>query len=136
MQAQREEEQEGAPTFRVVMDLQTVGINVSDIKKLQEAGLMTIGQVLQKSSRDLVNIKGLTEAKIEKIKEAARKLDVRGGRFKTGNEVKDRRKSIIKVSTGSSALNKILGGGIETGSITELFGEFRTGTHASRLISW
>jgi meiotic recombination protein DMC1 len=52
-----------------VTDLQAHGINVSDIKKLQDAGIVTIGGVLQKSMRDLVNIKGLTEAKIEKIKE-------------------------------------------------------------------
>lgn len=31
------------------------------------------------------------------------------------------------MTTGSSALDKILGGGVETASITELFGEFRTG---------
>ena len=31
------------------------------------------------------------------------------------------------VSTGSKELDKLLQGGIETGSITELFGEFRTG---------
>lgn len=45
-------------TYRIVEDLQSVGINVSDIKKLQEAGYCTIGQVLQSSSRDLVSIKG------------------------------------------------------------------------------
>ena len=48
-------------TFRVVDDLQTVGINVSDIKKLQEAGLSTIGQVLQSCSRTLLSIKGFSE---------------------------------------------------------------------------
>lgn len=114
-------------TFRSINDLQSLGINVSDIKKLQDSGLVTIGAVLQKSTRDLLNIKGLTEAKIEKIREVAKKLDCRGNAFKTGNEVKEKRQAIIKVSTGSDALNKILGGGIETGSITELFGEFRTG---------
>ena len=31
------------------------------------------------------------------------------------------------ISTGSQELDKLLGGGIETGSITEIFGEFRTG---------
>lgn len=31
------------------------------------------------------------------------------------------------LSTGSRKLNDLLGGGIETGSITEMFGEFRTG---------
>ena len=34
---------------------------------------------------------------------------------------------IIQVTTGSKELDKLLQGGIETGSITELFGEFRTG---------
>lgn len=95
---------------------------VSDIKKLQEAGLTTIGSVLQSSNRDLVAIKGLTEAKIEKIREAARKLDCRGGMFKTGLEMKEKRRNIIKITTGSGALDNILGGGIETASITEAFG--------------
>lgn len=31
------------------------------------------------------------------------------------------------MSTGSKGLDTLLGGGIEAGSITELFGEFRTG---------
>ncbi len=53
-------------------------IKVSDIKKLQEAGLSTIGSVLQTCSRDLLAIKGISEAKIEKIREAAKKLDCRG----------------------------------------------------------
>ena len=39
----------------------------------------------------------------------------------------EKRKAIINLTTGSVQLDKILGGGVETGSITELFGEFRTG---------
>ena len=88
---------------------------------------MTIGSVLQCSSRDLLSIKGLTDARVEKIREAARKLDCRGGTFKTGIEVRERRKNVIHITTGSTALDKILGGGVESSSITELFGEFRTG---------
>ncbi|MFN9952430.1 MAG: DNA repair and recombination protein RadA, partial [bacterium] len=34
---------------------------------------------------------------------------------------------MVTLSTGSVELDKLLGGGIETGSITEVFGEFRTG---------
>ena len=50
--------------FPTVILLQDMKITVicfllSDIKKLQHAGLQTIGAVLQKSSRDLVNIKGI-----------------------------------------------------------------------------
>lgn len=33
----------------------------------------------------------------------------------------------MQLTTGSKELDKLLGGGIETGSITEIFGEFRTG---------
>lgn len=36
-------------------------------------------------------------------------------------------KDLITISTGSSDLDTLLGGGIETGAITEIFGEFRTG---------
>lgn len=100
---------------------------MADIKKLQEAGITTIGSVLQLNTRDLAAIKGLSEAKIEKIREAARKLDCRGNIFKTGLEMKEKRKSVYSITTGAKALDAILGGGIETGSITEAFGEFRTG---------
>lgn len=36
-------------------------------------------------------------------------------------------KSRIRITTGSKELDAILGGGLETGSVTEIFGEFRTG---------
>ena len=48
--------------------------------------------------------------------------------FTTATEYHLRRSEIIYLTTGSSELDKLLGGqGLETGSITELFGEFRTG---------
>ena len=34
---------------------------------------------------------------------------------------------MLKITTGSSELDSLLGGGIDTMSITEIFGEFRTG---------
>ena len=37
------------------------------------------------------------------------------------------RQRVIRITTGSSDLDTLLGGGIETMSITEIFGEFRTG---------
>jgi RecA/RadA recombinase len=37
------------------------------------------------------------------------------------------REQVIKITTGSKNMDAILGGGIETGSITEFYGEFRTG---------
>ena len=75
--------------------------------------------VLQTCTRDLIAINGLSDAKVEKIREAARKLDCRGSRFKSGLEMKAKRRQIVHITTGSQALDTILGGGIETASITE-----------------
>lgn len=47
--------------------------------------------------------------------------------FTTAAEFHNRRKDVVTISTGSNNLDSLLGGGMETGSITELYGEFRTG---------
>lgn len=47
--------------------------------------------------------------------------------FTSASEIHQKRSEIIQIETGSRELNRLLGGGIETGSITEIFGEFRTG---------
>ena len=47
--------------------------------------------------------------------------------FTTATEMHQRRSELISITTGSKQLDTLLAGGIETGSITEIFGEFRTG---------
>lgn len=47
--------------------------------------------------------------------------------FQTGTEVQQCRQNVLKISTGSKNLDELLGGGLESMSITEVFGEFRTG---------
>jgi RecA/RadA recombinase len=47
--------------------------------------------------------------------------------FTTATEFHQKRSELILLTTGSKELDRLLGGGIETGSITEIFGEFRTG---------
>lgn len=42
--------------------------------------------------------------------------------FTTATEIHSRRSELVHISTGSTGLDTILGGGIETGAITELFG--------------
>ena len=68
----------------------------------------------------LAQVKGLSEAKVDKIREAA--LKISGAGFITGTEARVRRNNVVHISSGSSALDAILGGGIESGSITEAFG--------------
>lgn len=47
--------------------------------------------------------------------------------FTTATEMHQRRSELISITTGSKQLDTLLAGGVETGSITEIFGEFRTG---------
>jgi DNA repair protein RAD51 len=47
--------------------------------------------------------------------------------FTTATEIHQRRSEIVYLTSGSAELDRLLGGGFETGAITELFGEFRTG---------
>lgn len=43
--------------------------------------------------------------------------------FTTATEIHSRRAELVHITTGATGLDTILGGGIETGAITELFGE-------------
>ncbi|KAI8138699.1 Rad51-domain-containing protein [Fennellomyces sp. T-0311] len=107
------------------LEASTRGIPPGDIKKLKEAGYHTVESVTYTPKKALVAIKGLSEAKIEKIIKESSSIVNLG--FTTAMEVHQRRSELIRITTGSRELDKILGGGVETGSITELFGEFRTG---------
>lgn len=106
-------------------ELQNYGINASDIQKLKGSGIYTVNTVQSTTRRNLVKIKGLSEVKVEKIKEAANKL-VKVG-FVPATVQMDLRQKVISISTGSEQLDSVLGGGIMTMSITEVFGEFRCG---------
>jgi len=75
--------------------------------------------------RELQAIKGISDNSANKIKEAAQKFVQMG--FVSATDECRRRADMIQITTGSKELDKLLGGGIETGSITEIFGEFRTG---------
>ncbi|KAJ1523534.1 hypothetical protein ONE63_001383 [Megalurothrips usitatus] len=101
------------------------GIGAADLKKLQEAGYNTIEAIAFAPKKDLIAIKGISEQKADKLIAESSKLVPMG--FTTATEFHQKRSEIIQLTTGSAELDRLLGGGIETGSITELFGEFRTG---------
>ncbi|KAJ1916764.1 recombinase rad51 [Mycoemilia scoparia] len=120
-----EEEEEGLTGPIPIQRLEEVGISANDVKKLLEAGYYTIEAVAYTPRKQLLTIKGFAEAKVDKIINEATKLVPMG--FTTASEYHQRRAELVTISTGSKELDKLLGGGIETGSITEIFGEFRTG---------
>ena len=92
---------------------------------MKSAGLHTVESVAFTPKKQLLAIKGFSEIKVDKILIEASKLVPMG--FVPATEIHRQRGDLIMITTGSKNLDELLGGGIETGAITELFGEFRTG---------
>ena len=127
-------EEEDESFFQDINLLQDHGINAADLKKLKQAGICTVKGVQMTTRKSLSNIKGISDAKVDKIKEAASKMIAPG--FITALSFSGKRKQVFKISTGSEDFDKLLGGGVESMSITEVFGEFRTGkTQLSHTLS-
>jgi DNA repair protein RadA len=105
-------------------DLPGVGPATAD--KLREAGFNTIEAVAVASPGELMACAEIGESTAAKIIASARAAADIGG-FETGDQILERRKNVGKISTGSKNLNDLLGGGMETQSIVELYGEFGSG---------
>uniref|UniRef100_A0A7S4Q7W6 Meiotic recombination protein DMC1 n=1 Tax=Alexandrium monilatum TaxID=311494 RepID=A0A7S4Q7W6_9DINO len=125
VEAEEEVFQEEELPYNLVEKLQDAGINAADLKKLKDAGFNTSQSIVFAMRKDLLSIKGLSDQKVDKIIEAARKTTDAG--FVTCTQLVNRQKSRFALSTGASKLDQMLGGGVESCSITELFGEFRCG---------
>ncbi|GKV19676.1 hypothetical protein SLEP1_g29902 [Rubroshorea leprosula] len=122
---EREDINDEEDLFEAIDKLISSGINAGDVRKLQDAGIYTCNGLMMHTKKHLTGIKGLSEAKVDKICEAAEKIVNFG--YITGSDALLKRKSVIRITTGSLALDELLGGGIETSAITEAFGEFRSG---------
>ena len=106
-----------------VSDLPGVGEKIGE--KLKSAGyidLMSIAAASPKELGETANVGEMTATKI--INTAREELDIG---FETGEDVYERRQQIKKISTGSKNLDELLGGGIETQSVTEFHGAFGSG---------
>eukprot|EP00931_Biecheleriopsis_adriatica_P107397 TRINITY_DN81742_c0_g1_i1.p1 TRINITY_DN81742_c0_g1~~TRINITY_DN81742_c0_g1_i1.p1 ORF type:complete len:351 (-),score=116.71 TRINITY_DN81742_c0_g1_i1:80-1132(-) len=123
--AQEEVLEDDELPYSLIDTLQDKGINAADLKKLKDAGYNTNQSVVYAMRKDLLSIKGLSDQKVDKIIEAARSGSKVG--FVTATELVARQKNCFKLSCGASKLDQMLGGGMESCSITELFGEFRCG---------
>ncbi|WP_173400855.1 DNA repair and recombination protein RadA [Methanocaldococcus bathoardescens] len=104
---------------------QLPGVGPSTAEKLKEAGYTDFMKIATATIGELTEIDGISEKAAAKIIEAARELCNLG--FKSGSEVLSQRKNIWKLSTGSKNLDEILGGGLESQSITEFAGMFGSG---------
>jgi len=106
-----------------VTDLPGVGAATAD--KLAIVGYTDLLSIAVASAGELVEIAGVSEAVARKMIQAARDSMEMG--FESGDVLLKRRENIQKITTGTIELDKLLGGGFETGAITEAFGEFGSG---------
>ena len=115
----------GEQAWQPVESLEGGGVSTADLKKLKERGFHTVESIAYATKKELTEIKGISDQKVEKLHLAAHKV-VRMG-FSTATELHLQRQEICTLPTGCKELDELLKGGIETGSITEIYGEFRTG---------
>nr|CCN27368.1 recombinase [Milnesium tardigradum] len=100
-------------------------LSAADIRHLEEFGFYTVEAIAFAPKKAIMAIKGIGEAKVERIITEGSKMVPMG--FVTATEYHAKRSELVQITTGSKDLDRLLQGGIETGSITEVFGEFRTG---------
>jgi DNA repair protein RadA len=101
------------------------GIGPSSAEKLLSGGYDSLEAIAVASPMELVAVAGLGEGTAIKAIKAARDSLEMG--FESADLILERRKTINKLSTGSNNLDELLGGGIESQSITEVYGKFASG---------
>ncbi|MBT0160614.1 DNA repair and recombination protein RadA [Candidatus Bathyarchaeota archaeon A05DMB-2] len=121
----QEQEKECAPAkkkYEFIEDLP--GVGPATAQKLRDLGFHTVESLAMATARELEPI-GVGEKKGFAIIEAARSAI--GVNFIRADELLKMRQNVLRLTTGSKALDKILDGGLETQTITEFYGEYGSG---------
>ncbi|MFP4117614.1 MAG: DNA repair and recombination protein RadA [Candidatus Woesearchaeota archaeon] len=101
------------------------GVGAATAEKLMLSGFDTVMAVAISTPGELVSASGVSEVAARKMINSAREMMDMG--FESGLDVLKKEESKMKIPLGSEMLTELLGGGIETGAITECFGEFGSG---------
>jgi len=102
------------------------GVGEATAEKLREAGYTTVESLAVATVAELREAAEIGEVQAKKIIAAARKA-AEIGTFLTADKVLELRKTVGWITTSSKQLDALLGGGIETRAVTEVFGEFASG---------
>lgn len=102
------------------------GVGPATAEKLRDAGYVDLMAIAVESPKVLSEVAEIGESTAVKIIAAAKQAADVGG-FETGDLILERRRNIHKLTSCSKAFDELMGGGLETQSITEFFGEFGSG---------
>jgi len=101
------------------------GIGATSAEKLRAAGYDSYEAIAVASPMELVAVAGLGDGTAIKAIKAARDSLEMG--FESADIILEKRRTISKLSTGSENIDELLGGGIESQSITEVYGKYASG---------
>jgi DNA repair protein RadA len=104
--------------------LEDLDIGSATSKKLRELGFHTVESLAMATAKELEQA-GISKTNAEKLIRKARSCMPL--QFIRGDELVKMRRNVLRLTTGSSMLDKLLGGGIESQSITEFYGEYGSG---------
>ncbi|UWG49646.1 RecA/RadA recombinase [Halalkaliarchaeum sp. AArc-CO] len=108
-------------------DLESLpGVGPATADKLVDAGFDSFQSIAVASPGELSNTADIGDSTASDIIQGAREAADVGG-FETGASVLERREQIGKLSWQIEEVDDLLGGGMETQSITEVYGEFGSG---------
>ena len=105
---------------KTIEDLPGIGPSTAD--KLREGGFTGTLEIAVATPEQLVAMGGLGLATAIKCISEAQEIQKFG--FETAGDLAEKRKSLRYISTGSKGINELLGGGIESGNILEVHGEY------------
>ena len=98
------------------------GVGPATVEKLEAVGYRDLMAVAVASPGELIDATGMTQAAAKKVIATARaSLDMG---FESGIDLLEKRARVQRLSTGSKAFDALVGGGFETGCITECFGQY------------
>ena len=120
-----------SPTV-IDLEIQDIeGIGPTTARKLKEAGIVSVMDLAVAGAEELaVDLNSSKESAASFIMAAQKLLresNILEKEFVTADSALEKRKAMLRCSTGSRALNELLLGGIETQAVTEFYGEFGSG---------
>jgi len=124
---ENKEEVEAAPEeeqkkYEFIEDIP--GVGPATAEKLKEMGFHTVESLATATIKELTTV-GVGEKQAAKIVAEAR--DSLALSFITADELLKMRQNVKRLSTGSKQVDELVGGGLETQTITEFYGEYGVG---------
>ena len=123
-ESQEQEECVSSPKKKYEFIEDLPGVGPATAQKLRDLGYHTVESLAMATARELEPV-GVGEKKAFSFIEAARSSI--GVSFIRADELLKMRQNVLRLSTGSKAIDKIVDGGLETQTITEFYGEYGSG---------